>query len=107
VEDWEHSWFDLETSNVNEYEGDDGDNAEEEKDEEASQADDGSMQNVEDSGHSSGECEDWTVYFRPVKYNNGKANEPASDVSKSKTVFVIRDNISQQNILGESAASDI
>jgi len=35
-----------------------GDDADEE--EEASLADDGSTQNVEDRGHSTGECEDWT-----------------------------------------------
>jgi len=26
-------------------------------------------------------------YFRPVKYNNGKANEMTSDVSEGKTVL--------------------
>jgi len=41
--------FDLETSGVDRYKGDDGDDADEE--EEARQADDGSMQNVEDWGH--------------------------------------------------------
>jgi len=42
--------FDLGTSNVNRYEGEDGDNADADADEEeeASQADDGSMQNVWD-----------------------------------------------------------
>jgi len=51
------------------------------------QADDRSTQNVEDGGHSTGECEDWIVYFRPVKYDNGEANATASDVSQAKTVL--------------------
>ena len=32
---------------------------------------DGSMQNVENWGHSTRECEDWTVCFTPVKYEDG------------------------------------
>jgi len=47
------------TSNIDGYEGKDGDDANEEK--EALQADNGSTQNVEDWGHSTRECEDWTV----------------------------------------------
>jgi hypothetical protein len=39
---------DLGPSDVNMYEGDDGDDADADEEEEASQADDGSMQNVED-----------------------------------------------------------
>jgi hypothetical protein len=39
---------DLEPSDVDGYEGEDGDNADADEEEEASQADDGSMQNVED-----------------------------------------------------------
>jgi hypothetical protein len=31
------------------------------------------------------ECEDWTLYFRHVKYDNGEANATASDVSDAKT----------------------
>jgi hypothetical protein len=31
--------------------------------------------------------EDWTVYFRYVKYNNGEANATASDVYEAKTVL--------------------
>jgi hypothetical protein len=42
--------FDLGTFDVDGYEGEDGDNVDEEA--EASQADDGSTQNVEDRGHS-------------------------------------------------------
>jgi hypothetical protein len=45
------------------------------------------MQNVEYFGHCTRECEDWTVYFRPVQYDNGKANATASDVSEVKTVI--------------------
>jgi len=75
----------METSNVNRYEGKDGNDADEE--EEASQADDGSTHNVEDCGHSTRECEDWTVYFRHVQYDNGETNATASDVSQVKTVL--------------------
>jgi hypothetical protein len=39
---------DLEPSDVDGYEGEDGDNADADEEEEASQADDGSTQNVED-----------------------------------------------------------
>jgi len=85
AEKWGHSRFDLGTSIVDGYEGEDGNNANEEEEEEASQVDDGSMQNVEDWGHSTVECEDWTVYFRPVKYDNGEANATASDVPEGKT----------------------
>jgi len=84
--------FNLGTSDVDRYEGNDGDNADEDKGEEASQADDGSTQNLENRGHSTRdwrnstrECEDWTVYFRPVKFNNCEANAPASDVSDTIT----------------------
>jgi len=58
---------DLGTSDVDRYEGNDGNDADADEEEEASQADDRSTQNVEDWGHSTIECEDWTVYFRPVK----------------------------------------
>jgi hypothetical protein len=33
-----------------------------------------------------GQCEECTVYFRPIKYENGKANAMSSDVSQAKTV---------------------
>jgi hypothetical protein len=39
--------------------------------EKASQADDVLTQNVEDWGHSTRECDNWTVYNRPAKYANG------------------------------------
>jgi hypothetical protein len=45
------------------------------------------MQNVEHSGHSTRDCEDWTVCFRPVKYDNGNADETASYASKGNTVL--------------------
>jgi len=77
--------FDLGTSDVDGYEGKDGSDADEE--EEASHADDGSTHNVEDSGHSTRECEDWTVYFRHVTYGNCEENATASDVSEAKTVL--------------------
>ena len=37
--------------------------------------------------HRTRPCEDWTVYYRPVKYDNGEANATASEVSKAKTVL--------------------
>jgi hypothetical protein len=77
--------IDLGTTDPDLYDGEDGDNVDEE--EEALQANDGSTQNVEDWGHCARECEDWTVYFRPVKYDNGEANAMASDVSEAKTVL--------------------
>jgi hypothetical protein len=40
-----------------------------------------------DWGYSTRECEDWTVYLRPVKYDNGEANATASDVWQAKTVL--------------------
>ena len=78
---------DLGTLDVNGFDGDDGNVGDADEDEEGLQADDGSMQNVEDWVHSTWECEDWTVYFRPVKYDNGKANAMARDVSEAKTVL--------------------
>jgi len=44
--------FDLGTSDVNRYEGEDGDDADVDEEVEASQAEDGSTQNVEHWGHS-------------------------------------------------------
>jgi len=87
VGDWGHTRFDLGTSDVDGYGGEDGDDADADEEEEASQADDEWTQNVEDWGHSTRECEDWTVYFRPVKYDNGEANATASDESEAKTVL--------------------
>jgi len=54
-------------------------------------------------GHSTRECEDWSVYFRPVKYNNGEANATASEVSEAKTIV----KYAKQNMYGASEASDI
>jgi len=78
---------DLGSSEVDGYEGKDGDDADADDEEKASQADYGWTQNVEDWGHSTRQCEDWTVYFRPVKYDNGEANATASEVSEAKTVL--------------------
>jgi len=83
VEDWGYSKFDLVTSNVDRYEGEDGNVVVEE--EEALQAVNRSTQNVDDCGHSTRQCEDWTVYFRPVRYDHTEANAMASDVSVAKT----------------------
>jgi len=44
----ELEWFELGTSDVDGYEGEDGNDADADQEEEASQADDGSTQNVED-----------------------------------------------------------
>jgi len=55
--------FDLGTSDVDGYEGNDGDDADADEEEEASLADDGSTHNVEDWGHSTRECEDWTWWW--------------------------------------------
>jgi hypothetical protein len=52
----EHERFELGTSDVDGYECEDGDDADEKK--EVSQTDDGSTQNVQDSAHSTRECED-------------------------------------------------
>jgi len=87
--------FDLGTSDVDGYEvedgdryqGEDGDDADADDEDDASQAHDGSTQHVEDPGHSTRECEDWMVYFRPVKYDNSEANATASEVSEAMTVL--------------------
>jgi len=79
--------FDLRTSDVDGYGGDDDNNLDVDKVEEALSADDGSTQNVEDWGHSTGECEDWKRYIWPVKYEIGEANSKARDVSEAKTVL--------------------
>ena len=79
--------FDLGTSDVDGCEGDNGDDADPDEEEEASQADDGLTQTLEDWGYSTRECEDCTVYFRHVKYDNGGANAMASDVCEAKPVL--------------------
>jgi hypothetical protein len=94
---------DLGTFDVDGYECRDGGYAEkDEEEEEVSQANDGSTQNVKDSGHSTRECEDWTVYFRHVKYVNGKPNATASNVSEGQTLTIC-DKLSKLN-RNESAA---
>ena len=69
------------------YEGKDGDHADADEEEAASQDEDGSMQKLEAWEHSTRECDEWTVYFRPVQYTNGEANAMASDAFKANTVF--------------------
>jgi hypothetical protein len=83
--DHRRMWRTESTSNVDGYEDKNGDDADEK--EGASWAKNGSTQNVEEWGHSTRECEEWTVYFRRVKYDNGIANAIASDVSEVKTVL--------------------
>jgi len=79
--------LDLGIIAVDWYEGDDGDDGDEDEEEETSHADDGSTHNLEDSGHSTREIEDWTVYFIRVKYDNGEANATARDLSEAETVL--------------------
>jgi len=79
--------LDLGTTDVDAYKGNTGDDADAHEDEHASQADDESTQNLEDWGHSMWQRKGWTVYFRPVKYDNGEANEGASNVSKATSVL--------------------
>jgi len=79
--------FDLGTSDINRYEGTIDDNADTDEEEESSPADDGLTQTWEDWGHSTRECEDWTVYFRLVTYDNGEADAKASNVAEAKTVL--------------------
>jgi hypothetical protein len=57
------------------------------EEEELLYANDGSIQIVEDWRHSTRECEHWTEYFRPEKYDNGKANAMASNVPQVKTLL--------------------
>jgi hypothetical protein len=77
--------FDLGTSDIDRYESDDPYEVDADEEEETSQANDELMHNLEDSGHTTWECEDWTVYFRYVKYNKGEANATAGDVSEANT----------------------
>ena len=93
--------FDLGTNDLDRYEGEDGNDADVDEEEEVSQADDRLTQNVEDWEHSTRECEDWTVYFRPVKYNDGEANATASDVSEVTTVFSKWQLLKAKHIWGE------
>jgi len=79
--------YDLGTSDVDGYGVNDGDIEDADEMEETSQADDGSMQHFENSEYSTRVCEDWTVYFRPVQYDHGEANEMASDASEAKSTL--------------------
>jgi len=85
MEDWGHIRFNLGTRDVDGYGSEDSNNAD--PADEALEGNDGSTQNVEDWGHSTRQCEDCTVYFRHVKYDNCVANETASDPSEAKTVL--------------------
>jgi len=58
VEDWGHSRFDLGTSEVDGYGGEDGDIADADEEEDLSQADDASTQNMKDWGYCTRECKD-------------------------------------------------
>jgi len=79
--------FDLGTRDVDRYEPNDGDNGDAGEKEEVLQPNDWLMLTLEDWGYSTRECEDCTVHFRPLKYDNGEANETASDLSEAKTVL--------------------
>jgi len=88
-EDWGHCMYDLQCCDVDCNDTEDGHDEDADADEEceASQVDDASMQNVAEWGHCTRECDDSIVYFRPAKYDNGKANATASNVSEAKTVL--------------------
>jgi hypothetical protein len=68
---------------VEKYESDDLDDTDADEEEAASRADIGLTQTLEDWGYRTRECEDWPVYFRPVKYDYGDANEMARDVCEA------------------------
>ena len=76
-------------SNVDRKEADNHNNvdADANEEEEELRTDDESIQNVEDWQHCTRECEYWTVYFRPVKHNNGEGNAMASNIPQGKTVL--------------------
>jgi len=79
--------FDLGTNDIDGYEGDDGDDVDADAEEEPSQGDNGLTQTLENWGYSTREREDWTLYLRHVKYDNGEANAMASKVSEARTVL--------------------
>jgi len=97
--------LDLWTIDVNRYEGNDGDHADADELDEATPANDGSTLNLYDWGNSARECEDWTVYFWPGKYDNGEANATASDVCEAKTALYYVTNPKVKH-MWETAASD-
>jgi hypothetical protein len=72
---------------VDVYDGIHGDDTDADEEQEVSQAYDGLPLTLEDWRYSTREFEDWTVYFRPVNYDNGKANATASDEGEAKTVL--------------------
>jgi len=80
--------FALGNNDVDGYQCEYGDDAVVDAEESAAQVDDGSLQNVEDCAHSTRECDEWTVYFRPVKYANEEANAIPSNVSNGKTALL-------------------
>jgi hypothetical protein len=86
------------TSDVDWYEWGDGGDADTDEEAEALHAHDGSTQNLEVCKYSTSECEDWTVYYRPVKFDYGEANAMASNVSEVKTI-AITDKMSKLNIM--------
>jgi len=73
------------TSDVDGYDLENCDDTVANKEEDPSQADEGSTQNMQDRWYSTRECEDWTEYFWPVTYDNGEANATPSEVSEAKT----------------------
>jgi len=86
--------FELETSAGDGCECYNTDDVNVDAEQDASQAADGSTHKLEycrhctrDWRHSTRECQDCPVYFRPMKYYNGKADAMGSDVSEAKTVL--------------------
>ena len=61
LEGWAHSTLDLGASDVDRYEGEESDTADADEEQDASQADDRSTQNLTDWAHTTRECEVWTV----------------------------------------------
>jgi len=79
--------FDQGTSDVDGDEGDDGADADADVKDEESQTDDGLTKSSEYCGYSPRECDDWTVYIRSVKPDNGKADAMSWDVCEMKTLL--------------------
>jgi hypothetical protein len=80
-------WFGQGICDLNRYGSEDGNNENADEKEEQLQANDGSVQNVEDQAYSTRQCEDWAAHFRPVKYDTGKVNTMGNDVSQAKTLL--------------------
>jgi len=83
--------FDLRTSDVDRYEGEDGYDADAAEEEEASQADDGSTQNVEEWGHK------W--FDMATSDVDGYEGEDGNDEDADKEVEALRPNDASTQIV--------